>query len=45
LQNRILADFQTATAEAKRLAEQRIADSKLLGAAGLEDSDKPESGA
>ncbi|GAA3857818.1 rRNA maturation RNase YbeY [Saccharothrix violaceirubra] len=38
LQNRILADFRSAAAEAVRQSAQREADSKLLGAAGLEDS-------
>jgi probable rRNA maturation factor len=42
LQNRILADFRSATAEAERLAVQRASDSKLLGAVGLEHSDQPE---
>jgi len=43
LQNRILADFRSATAEAERLAVQRASDSKVLGAVGLEHSDHPES--
>jgi probable rRNA maturation factor len=38
LQNRILADFRSATAEAERLAVQHAADSKVLGAVGLEDT-------
>lgn len=42
LQNRILADFRSATAEAERLAVQRASDSKVLGAVGLEHSDHPE---
>jgi probable rRNA maturation factor len=42
LQNRILADFRSATAEAERLAVQRASDSKVLGAVGLEHSDEPE---
>jgi probable rRNA maturation factor len=42
LQNRILADFRSATAEAERLAVQRASDSKVLGAVGLEHSDRPE---
>ncbi|WNV83364.1 rRNA maturation RNase YbeY [Umezawaea sp. Da 62-37] len=42
LQNRILADFRSATVEAERLAVQRASDSKLLGAVGLEHSDQPE---
>jgi probable rRNA maturation factor len=37
LQNRLLADFQAATQEAQRRAEQRSADSRLLGAVGLDD--------
>ncbi|MEV4317953.1 rRNA maturation RNase YbeY [Actinocrispum sp. NPDC049592] len=38
LQNRILADFRTARAEAKRPAAQRSADDKVLGAVGLDDT-------
>ncbi|WP_199442298.1 rRNA maturation RNase YbeY [Umezawaea beigongshangensis] len=44
LQNRILGDFRTATAEAERLAVQRDADSKVLGAVGLEDSGPQDQG-
>ncbi len=40
LQKRILADFRTAAAEAKRRAAQRVEDDKLLGAVGLSESDK-----
>ncbi|SDD91268.1 rRNA maturation RNase YbeY [Actinokineospora iranica] len=42
LQKRILADFRTAAAEAKRRAEQRVEDDKLLGAVGLAEPDRPE---
>lgn len=42
LQNRILGDFRTAAADAERKSAQREADSKLLGAVGLEDADRPE---
>ena len=42
LQNRILADFRSAAAEAERKSAQREADSKLLGAVGLEDADRPD---
>lgn len=35
LQKRILADFRTAAADAKRRAAQRVEDDKLLGAVGL----------
>ncbi|MCP2165179.1 rRNA maturation RNase YbeY [Goodfellowiella coeruleoviolacea] len=37
LQNRILGDFRTARAEAQRLAAQRSADSRVLGAVGLDE--------
>jgi probable rRNA maturation factor len=40
LQNRILADFRAAKAEAERLTVQRAADDKVLGAVGL-DTDPP----
>jgi probable rRNA maturation factor len=40
LQKRILADFHTAQAEAKRRAAQRREDDKLLGAVGLDEPDK-----
>ncbi|HVK26033.1 MAG TPA: rRNA maturation RNase YbeY [Actinokineospora sp.] len=40
LQKRILADFRTATSEAKRRAAQRIEDDKLLGTVGLGETDK-----
>jgi probable rRNA maturation factor len=40
LQNRILADFQTAQADAARRAAQRREDDKLLGAVGLDEPDK-----
>ncbi|WP_436495356.1 rRNA maturation RNase YbeY [Actinokineospora sp. HUAS TT18] len=40
LQKRILADFRTATSEAKRRAAQRIEDDKLLGTVGLSETDK-----
>ena len=44
LQNRILADYRAAEAAAERLAAQRSADSKVLGAVGLDtDADTPES--
>jgi probable rRNA maturation factor len=39
LQKRILADFKTAAADARRRAAQRVEDDKLLGAVGLRDSD------
>ena len=38
LQNQLLADFQAARQEARRRAAQRSADSRLLGAVGLDDS-------
>jgi probable rRNA maturation factor len=38
LQNRLLGDFQAATRDAQRRAAQRSADSRLLGAVGLDDS-------
>src|SRR5690606_18979388 len=41
LQNRILADYRAAKEEAERLAAQRSADSKVLGAAGLEEPEQP----
>jgi probable rRNA maturation factor len=37
LQNRILADYRTARDDAERQAAQRSADSRLLGAVGLQD--------
>lgn len=45
LQNRILADFRVAKAEADRADAQRDADSRLLGAAGLDRGDRTEPGA
>jgi probable rRNA maturation factor len=42
LQNRILADYRTASAEAKRLAAQRSADDKVLGAVGLDEPPSPQ---
>lgn len=39
LQNRILAEFREARDEADRVAEQRDADSRLLGAVGLDGED------
>jgi probable rRNA maturation factor len=42
LQKRILADFRTATAEAKRLAAQRSVDDKVLGAVGLDEPKRPQ---
>lgn len=41
LQNQILADFREAKAEADRVDAQRDADSRLLGAAGLDQPDQP----
>jgi probable rRNA maturation factor len=41
LQKRILADFRTARSDARRRAEQRREDDKLLGAVGLGDSGEP----
>ncbi|SMD26680.1 rRNA maturation RNase YbeY [Kibdelosporangium aridum] len=41
LQNRILADFRVARAEARRLAVQRSADDKVLGAVGLDEPKRP----
>lgn len=40
LQNQILADFREAKAEADRASEQHSADSRLLGAAGLDGPDR-----
>ncbi|MDR7300913.1 rRNA maturation RNase YbeY [Haloactinomyces albus] len=40
LQNRILADFRQAKADADRVAQQRDADSRVLGTVGLDDSDE-----
>jgi len=37
LQNRILADFHSARAEAQRVAAQRSADARVLGTVGLDD--------
>ncbi|WP_026065821.1 rRNA maturation RNase YbeY [Actinoalloteichus spitiensis] len=37
LQNRLLAEFQHEFTEARRLARQHSADSRVLGAAGLDD--------
>jgi probable rRNA maturation factor len=45
LQNQILADFRVAKAEADRADAQRDADSRLLGAAGLDRGDRTDSGA
>ncbi|MBK0868272.1 MAG: rRNA maturation RNase YbeY [Saccharopolyspora sp.] len=42
LQNRILADYRTARAEADREAAQRDADSRVLGAVGLDQGSSPE---
>ncbi|MGH3624657.1 MAG: rRNA maturation RNase YbeY, partial [Sciscionella sp.] len=39
LQKQILLDFRAASAEADRRAAQHAADSKLLGAAGMDSSD------
>ncbi|PWW56079.1 rRNA maturation RNase YbeY [Actinokineospora spheciospongiae] len=41
LQKRILADFRSAAAEAKRRAAQRVEDDKLLGAVGLGEAEQP----
>ncbi|GAA2776711.1 rRNA maturation RNase YbeY [Saccharopolyspora taberi] len=41
LQNQILADFRAAKAAAEREQAQRSADSKVLGAVGLEDQGGP----
>ena len=38
LQNRILADFHSARAEAQRVAAQRSADARVLGTVGLDDT-------
>ena len=40
LQKRILADFKSAAADAKRRAAQRVEDDKLLGAVGLAEPDQ-----
>ncbi|GLZ39607.1 rRNA maturation RNase YbeY [Actinokineospora sp. NBRC 105648] len=42
LQKRILADFRTAAADAKRRAAQRVEDDRLLGAVGLAETENPE---
>jgi probable rRNA maturation factor len=44
LQNQILADYRAAKAEAERAAAQRTADSRLLGAVGLDRPDPPQGG-
>jgi probable rRNA maturation factor len=41
LQNTILADYRVARDEADRAAEQRTADSRVLGAVGLEQPENP----
>ncbi|MCG8916996.1 rRNA maturation RNase YbeY [Actinokineospora sp. PR83] len=41
LQKRILADFRSAAAEARRRAAQRVEDDKLLGAVGLGETEQP----
>jgi probable rRNA maturation factor len=40
LQNRILADYQQSLADADRAAAQRSADSRVLGAVGLENQEE-----
>lgn len=44
LQNRILADFREARAEAQRADAQRDADERLLGAAGLDRAERTDPG-
>lgn len=44
LQNQILADFRVDKEAADRASAQRTADSRLLGAAGLDQSDQSTSG-
>ncbi|OLR95403.1 rRNA maturation RNase YbeY [Actinokineospora bangkokensis] len=41
LQKRILADFRSAAADARRRAAQRVEDDKLLGAVGLGEAEPP----
>ncbi len=44
LQNRILADFRQAREDADRVAEQRDADSRVLGAVGLDGPEESSGG-